>query len=76
MAEAQASSSGSSSTQQLTFAAQENFEPLGPIVRQLHEQGLEDVFLKSLGTFVADKEGEIEKICGENYQVCIDTRSR
>lgn len=27
------------------------------------------MFLKSLGTFVEDKEGEIEKICGENYQV-------
>ncbi|KAL7412016.1 putative exocyst complex subunit Sec15 [Mrakia frigida] len=62
------SSSSSSAAQQLTLATQENFEPLGPIIRQLHDQGLEDVFLKSLGKFVEDKEGEIEKICGENYQ--------
>lgn len=63
------SSSSSSAAQQLTLATQENFEPLGPIIRQLHEQGLEDVFLKSLDKFVEDKEGDIEKICGENYQV-------
>jgi hypothetical protein len=72
LAEPAAPSSSSATSipgQGLVPAGQDNFEPLGAVIKQLHDQGLEDVFLRSLGKFVEDKESEIEKICGENYQV-------
>lgn len=62
-------SSAASIAQASLSTTQDNFEPLGPIIKQLHEQGLEDIFLRSLDRFVEDKEREIEHICGENYEV-------
>lgn len=63
------SSKDAASVSSSSGGTQDSFDSLGPIIRQLHDQGNEDVFLRSLSKFVEDKEGEIEKICGENYQV-------
>ncbi|CED85244.1 Exocyst complex, subunit SEC15 [Phaffia rhodozyma] len=46
----------------------ENFESLGPLVRNLQALNQQDVFLSSLNRLVEDKEREIEAVCAENYQ--------
>jgi hypothetical protein len=46
----------------------ENLEPLAPLVKTLQDTQTSQLYLRSLDTFVQEKEHEIERICNENYE--------
>ncbi|KAH7105359.1 exocyst complex component, sec15 subunit [Auriculariales sp. MPI-PUGE-AT-0066] len=46
----------------------ENLEQLGPIIKQIHQQKQQEIFLRTLKGLIDAKDGEIERICGDNYQ--------
>lgn len=59
--------------QQLTLlsdidTATENYEQLGPVIKNLDESHQQDEFLKQLREFVRKKDEEIEQVCNENHQ--------
>jgi hypothetical protein len=47
----------------------ENLEALAPLIKSIQDTDSEQLYLRSLDTFVEEKEREIEKICEENYEV-------
>ncbi len=67
------STSASSSHTQLTLDASsgstENLEALAPLIKSVQDSDSEQIYLRSLDTFVEEKERDIEKICEGNYEV-------
>lgn len=53
----------------------ENLEALAPLIKSIQDTDSEQLYLRSLDTFVEEKEREIEKICEENYEVSLATGS-
>jgi hypothetical protein len=43
---------------------------LAPLIKSIQDTDSEQIYLRSLDKFVEEKEGEIEKICSGNYEVC------
>ncbi|KAJ7590888.1 rsec15 [Mycena floridula] len=56
-------------------SSSENLEQLGPIIKQIHANRQQDVFLRTLLGLIESKDAEIENICGENYQDFISSVS-
>jgi len=56
-------------------SSSENLEQLGPIIKQIHANRQQEVYLRNLQALIATKEGEIERICTENYQEFISSAS-
>ena len=56
-------------------SSSENLEQLGPIIKQIHVNRQQEIYLKTLQSVIDAKEGEIEKICGENYQDFVNSVS-
>lgn len=59
--------------QQLTLLSDidtptDNYEQLGPIIKNLDESHQQDEFLKQLREFMHKKDEEIEQVCNENHQ--------
>ena len=59
--------------QQLTLLSDvdtttDNYEQLGPVIKNLDESHQQDEFLKQLREFVRKKDEEIEHVCNENHQ--------
>jgi hypothetical protein len=48
----------------------ENLEALAPLIKSIQDTDSEQLYLKSLDSFVEEKESEIERICEGNYEVC------
>lgn len=53
----------------------ENLEALAPLIKSIQDTDSEQLYLRSLDSFVEEKEREIEKICEGNYEVGISSRS-
>jgi hypothetical protein len=49
-------------------SSSENLEQLGPIIRQIHINRQQEVYLRAVQGLIDSKDAEIEKICSENYQ--------
>lgn len=47
----------------------ENLESLAPLIKAVHDSHHVEAFLRTTQGLVESKEKEIEKICGDNYQV-------
>ena len=56
-------------------SSSENLEQLGPIIKQIHANGQQEAFLRSVQGLIDSKDAEIEKICSENYQEFISSVS-
>jgi hypothetical protein len=52
-----------------TSTTSENLEALAPLIKSVQDGDSEQLYLRSLDNFVEEKEKEIEKICGDNYEV-------
>ena len=49
-------------------SSSENLEQLGPIIKQIHSNRQQDVYLRTVQGLIDSKDAEIEKICSDNYQ--------
>ncbi|KAF7731685.1 hypothetical protein EC973_008856 [Apophysomyces ossiformis] len=62
----------STSGLELTFSATlddaENLEQLGPVIKQITENGKQRAFLEQLDVLIRKKDGEIERMCNAHYQ--------
>ena len=56
-------------------SASENLEQLGPIIKQIHTNLQQDVYLRTIRALINSKDAEIENICSENYQDFISSVS-
>lgn len=56
-------------------SSSENLEQLGPIIKQIHVNRQQEMYLRTLQAVVDSKEAEIERICGENYQDFVNSVS-
>ncbi|OAX44483.1 exocyst complex subunit Sec15-like protein [Rhizopogon vinicolor AM-OR11-026] len=56
-------------------SSSENLEQLGPIIKQIHANRQQEVYLRNLQALIATKESEIERICTDNYQEFISSAS-
>ncbi|RDB22600.1 Exocyst complex component 6 [Hypsizygus marmoreus] len=56
-------------------SSSENLEQLGPIIKQIHSNRQQDIFLRTVQGLIESKDAEIEKICGDNYQDFISSVS-
>ncbi|EIW61471.1 rsec15 [Trametes versicolor FP-101664 SS1] len=56
-------------------SSSENLEQLGPIIKQIHANRQQDVYLRTLQALIESKDTEIESICGDNYQEFISSVS-
>jgi exocyst complex component 6 len=56
-------------------SSSENLEQLGPIIKQIHANRQQEVFLRTVKGLIESKDAEIEKICGDNYQDFISSVS-
>ena len=56
-------------------SASENLEQLGPIIKQIHINLQQDVYLRTIRALINSKDAEIENICSENYQDFISSVS-
>ena len=56
-------------------SSSENLEQLGPIIKQIHANRQQEVYLKTLQGLIESKDAEIERICGENYRDFISSVS-
>ena len=56
-------------------SSSENLEQLGPIIKQIHANRQQEVYLRTLQALIESKDAEIERICGENYQDFISSVS-
>ncbi|KAG6821554.1 hypothetical protein H0H93_000063 [Arthromyces matolae] len=56
-------------------SSSENLEQLGPIIKQIHTNRQQDIFLRTVQGLIDSKDAEIEKICGDNYQDFISSVS-
>ncbi|BGP21260.1 exocyst complex component, sec15 subunit [Rhodotorula toruloides] len=52
----------------LSSSATGDIEALSPILVNIHRSRQQDAYLRALKTFVAEKEKDIEAVCGRNYQ--------
>ncbi|BGO99036.1 Exocyst complex component SEC15 [Rhodotorula toruloides] len=52
----------------LSSSATGDIEALSPILVNIHRSRQQDAYLRALKAFVAEKEKEIEAVCGRNYQ--------
>ncbi|WVQ82288.1 hypothetical protein IAT38_004416 [Cryptococcus sp. DSM 104549] len=51
-----------------TSSTTENLEAIAPLIKSIQDTDSEQLYLRSLDTFVEEKEREIEKICQGNYE--------
>jgi hypothetical protein len=56
-------------------SSSENLEQLGPIIKQIHSNRQQEIFLRTVQGLIESKDAEIEKICGDNYQDFISSVS-
>ncbi|RPD64354.1 exocyst complex component sec15 subunit [Lentinus tigrinus ALCF2SS1-7] len=56
-------------------SSSENLEQLGPIIKQIHANRQQEVYLRTLQALIESKDAEIESICGDNYQEFISSVS-
>ncbi|KAG6903461.1 hypothetical protein C0995_005484 [Termitomyces sp. Mi166 len=56
-------------------SSSENLEQLGPVIKQIHTNRQQEVFLRTVRGLIDSKDAEIEKICGDNYQDFISSVS-
>ncbi|KIL00065.1 hypothetical protein PAXRUDRAFT_8485 [Paxillus rubicundulus Ve08.2h10] len=56
-------------------SSSENLEQLGPIIKQIHANRQQEVYLRNLQALVETKDAEIETICTGNYQEFISSVS-
>ncbi|KAI0751538.1 exocyst complex component sec15 subunit [Daedaleopsis nitida] len=56
-------------------SSSENLEQLGPIIKQIHANRQQEVYLRTLQALIESKDAEIESICGDNYQEFITSVS-
>ena len=56
-------------------SSSENLEQLGPIIKQIHANRQQEAYLRTLQGLIESKDGEIERICGENYRDFISSVS-
>ncbi|KAI0356457.1 rsec15 [Trametes cingulata] len=56
-------------------SSSENLEQLGPIIKQIHANRQQEVYLRTLQGLIESKDAEIESICGDNYQEFISSVS-
>ncbi|TFK43709.1 exocyst complex component, sec15 subunit [Crucibulum laeve] len=56
-------------------SSSENLEQLGPIIKQIHSNRQQDVYLRTVQALIDSKDAEIEKICSDNYQDFISSVS-
>lgn len=56
-------------------SSSENLEQLGPIIKQIHANRQQEVYLRNLQALIEAKDAEIEGICTENYQEFISSIS-
>lgn len=56
-------------------SSSENLEQLGPLIKQIHDNRQQEVFLRTVRALIDSKDAEIEKICGDNYQDFISSVS-
>ncbi|KAF9649350.1 exocyst complex component sec15 subunit [Thelephora ganbajun] len=56
-------------------SSSENLEQLGPIIKQIHTNRQQEVYLRTLQGLIESKDAEIERICGENYRDFISSVS-
>jgi hypothetical protein len=56
-------------------SSSENLEQLGPLIRQIHANKQQEVFLRTIQKLIESKDAEIEKICSDNYQDFISSVS-
>ncbi|KAF9247375.1 exocyst complex subunit Sec15-like-domain-containing protein [Melanogaster broomeanus] len=56
-------------------SSSENLEQLGPIIKQIHANRQQEVYLRNLQALIEAKDSEIETICTENYQEFISSVS-
>ncbi|EPQ59901.1 hypothetical protein GLOTRDRAFT_33192 [Gloeophyllum trabeum ATCC 11539] len=56
-------------------SSSENLEQLGPIIKQIHQNKQQEVYLRTVQGLIESKDAEIERICGENYQDFISSVS-
>ncbi|KAI9574653.1 exocyst complex subunit Sec15-like-domain-containing protein [Boletus coccyginus] len=59
----------------LDASSSENLEQLGPIIKQIHANRQQEVYLRNLQALIEAKDVEIESICTENYQEFISSIS-
>ncbi|KAG6833935.1 hypothetical protein H0H87_007946 [Tephrocybe sp. NHM501043] len=48
-------------------SSSENLEQLGPLIKQIHTNRQQEIFLRTAQGLIDAKDAEIEKICGDNY---------
>ncbi|KIJ70132.1 hypothetical protein HYDPIDRAFT_172026 [Hydnomerulius pinastri MD-312] len=56
-------------------SSSENLEQLGPIIKQIHANRQQEVYLRNLQALIEAKDSEIETICTDNYQEFISSVS-
>ncbi|KAF8076584.1 rsec15 [Lyophyllum atratum] len=56
-------------------SSSENLEQLGPVIKQIHSNRQQEIFLRTVQGLIESKDAEIEKICGDNYQDFISSVS-
>ncbi|KAG6915658.1 hypothetical protein DXG01_010528 [Tephrocybe rancida] len=56
-------------------SSSENLEQLGPVIKQIHTNRQQEIFLRTAQGLIDSKDAEIEKICGDNYQDFISSVS-
>ena len=56
-------------------SSSENLEQLGPIIKQVHANRQQEIYLRTLQGLIESKDAEIERICGENYRDFISSVS-
>ncbi|KAG6879204.1 hypothetical protein C0992_004443 [Termitomyces sp. T32_za158] len=56
-------------------SSSENLEQLGPLIKQIHGNRQQEVFLRTVRALIDSKDAEIEKICEDNYQDFISSVS-
>lgn len=56
-------------------SSSENLEQLGPIIKQIHANRQQEVYLRNLQAVIEAKDAEIEGTCTENYQEFISSIS-
>ena len=56
-------------------SSSENLEQLGPIIKQIHVNRQQELYLRTLQGLIESKDAEIERICGENYRDFISSVS-
>lgn len=56
-------------------SSSENLEQLGPVIKQIHANRQQEIYLRNLQALIEAKDAEIEGICTENYQEFISSIS-